>query len=218
MVVEPLISQVDLHIERIPNTPVMSNCFVLHEPNSKECLIIDPGSNDNLTLMAYLTQHELLPTTVILTHEHFDHIWGVVGLSDQYTFELICNQLCANAIVNPKKNLSLFHDQVGFAILNEVTTSEKLNHEFSWNGKEFRLIQTPGHSEGSISIQLDEMLFCGDLLIQGEKTVTKLPGGSLTKLKESFSELKAEFSPETLIHSGHGESFLFKDYFIYPHL
>jgi hydroxyacylglutathione hydrolase len=215
MVEEPLIFRVDLHIQRILNTPVTSNCFVLHESNSAECLIVDPGSNDNSALMAYLTQHNLFPKTVVLTHEHFDHIWGIVGLADQFTFELICNEVCANAIANPKRNLSLYYDQVGFPVLNEVTTVEELNHECSWNGKQFKFIQTPGHSEGSISIQLDEMLFCGDLLIQDEKTVTKLPGGSLTKLKETFNKLKADFNPETLIHSGHGESFSFKTYFIY---
>jgi hydroxyacylglutathione hydrolase len=215
---EPLISQVDMHIERIPNTPITSNCFVLHEQYSNECLIIDPGSEDCSRLITYLNQNELLPTTVFLTHEHFDHIWGVVGLSENYKFELICNQVCANAILNPKKNLSLFHDQVGFAIKNDVTTVEMLKHEFNWNGKKLKLIQTPGHSAGSISIQLDKMLFCGDLLIQDEKTVTKLPGGSFTKLKESFRMLKAEFSPETLIHSGHGENFPFKNYYIYNEL
>jgi hydroxyacylglutathione hydrolase len=218
MVEELLIFRADLQIHRILNTPVTSNCFVLHEPNSNECLIIDPGSDDNSTVLDYLKQHELSPKAIVLTHEHFDHIWGVVGLSEHYTFEIICNQVCANAIVNPKKNLSLFHDQVGFSILNDVTTVEMLNHEFNWNGRKLRLIQTPGHSEGSISIQLDEMLFCGDLLIQDEKTVTKLPGGSLAKLKATFNKLKTEFSPETMIHSGHGESFPFKNYYIYNEL
>jgi hydroxyacylglutathione hydrolase len=218
MVEEPLIFQVDMHIHRILNTPVTSNCFVLHESNSKECLIIDPGSNDNTILMSYLNEHGLFPAIVILTHEHFDHIWGVAELTDHFTFELICNQVCANTIVHAKRNLSLFHDQVGFTILNEVTTVEKLNYEFGWNRKKIKFIQTSGHSEGSISIQIDDMLFCGDLLIQGEKTVTKLPGGSLTKLKETYAKLKTELSPETLIHSGHGESFLFKNYFIYAEL
>lgn len=218
MVVEPLISRVDMHVERIPNTPVTSNCFVLHEPNSSECLIIDPGSDDNSTLLDYIKQLELSPKTIILTHEHFDHIWGVVGLTDIFTFELICSQVCANAIVNPKKNLSLFHDQVGFSVLNKVTSCEKLNNEFSWNGEQFKFIQTPGHSEGSISIQLDEMLFCGDLLIQDEKTVTKLPGGSMEKLRSSQSILKSRFCAETVVYSGHGDSFLFGDYFLYEYL
>ena len=181
-------------------------------------MIIDPGSKDNSALIAYLKKNELLPTIVILTHEHFDHVWGVIGLTKHYTFKLICNQICANAIVNPKKNLSIFHDNVGFSIINKVSTVEMLNHEFSWNGKHFKLLQTPGHSEGSISIQLEDVIFCGDLLIQNNKTITKLPGGSLMRLKETFENLKSNLNPETLIHSGHGESFLFKNYYIFSEL
>lgn len=218
MVEEPLIFPVDLHIERILNKPITSNCFVLHKQNGSECLIIDPGSDDNSILLGYLEKEKLSPTTIVLTHEHFDHIWGVIGLSKLFTFELICNQDCANSIVNPKKNLSFFHNQVGFAILNQVTTVEMLSHKFNWSGKQFYFIHTPGHSEGSISIRLDNMLFCGDLLIQGEKTITKLPGGSVLKFKDTFNKLKTECSPDTLIYSGHGESFLFENYYMYKEI
>ena len=99
-----------------------------------------------------------------------------------------------------------------------MTTAESLKHELNWNGTTLKLIETPGHSEGSISIQLDNVLFAGDLLIQDEKTVTKLPGGSVTKLKETLRKLKAEFGPDLLIYSGHGESFSFANYFIYHEL
>jgi glyoxylase-like metal-dependent hydrolase (beta-lactamase superfamily II) len=218
MVAEQLIFLPDMLIQRIPNTPVDSNCFVLHELQSKECLIIDPGSEDNTELMSYLSQNELIPSTVILTHEHFDHIWGVVGLSNYFTIDLICNRACATAIASPKKNLSIFHNQVGFSISGQIKTTEELNHEFFWQGKFLRFIQTPGHSEGSMSIQLDEMLFCGDLMIQGKKTITKLPGGSIDKLKKTLSFLKSELSPGTIIHSGHGESFPLQKYFLYNQL
>lgn len=205
-------------IRRIPNTPINSNCFVLHEQNGKECIIIDPGSDDNSKLMTYLTHYNLLPTKIILTHEHFDHIWGIIELNNHFLFDLICNNVCSNAIKNPKMNLSFFHNQEGFAIVNQVTTVEYLNHEFIWNGRQFKFFQTPGHSEGSISIQLDDLLFCGDLLIQDEKTVTKLPGGSLNKFKQTTFKLKTELSPETIIHSGHGECFFLKDYYNYSEL
>lgn len=218
MVAEQLISLVNMIIQKIINTPISSNCFILHEFHSKVCLLIDPGSNDNTELMTYLNKYELIPSAVILTHEHFDHIWGVVGLSNEFKFDLICNQNCANAIPYPKKNLSLFYNHIGFSITSPIITVEELNYEFNWHGKLLRFIQTPGHSEGSISIQLDKILFCGDLLIQGEKTVTKLPGGSLAKLKETFSLLKSEFSPETFIHSGHGESFPLAKYYKYNQL
>ena len=204
-----------MRIEKIINTPVSSNCYVINYPNSEECIIIDPGSNCNTKLYSYLNDNSLLPYKVILTHEHFDHIWGVLDLSTRYSFELICNQNCMKAISNPKKNLSIFFNQVGFSIENEVKTVEELGFYFKWNGNNISFLNTPGHSDGSICIQVNEILFCGDILIQNEKTVTKFPGGSCHKLSETLSMIKSKFSPRTLIHSGHGEIFHFNDYFLY---
>lgn len=207
-----------MHIEKIINTPVNSNCYVINYSNSEECIIIDPGSDCNTILYDYLVDNNLVPCKVILTHEHFDHIWGVLDLSNRYSFELICNQNCMKAIPNPKKNLSIFYNQLGFSIENEVKTIEELGFSFKWNGNHISFLNTPGHSDGSICIQVNEILFCGDILIQNEKTVTKFPGGSSHKLYETLSMIKSKFSPETLIHSGHGESFLLKNYYIYSEL
>ena len=204
-----------MRIKKIINTPVTSNCYVINYPNSEECIIIDPGSNCNTKLYSYLNDNSLLPYKVILTHEHFDHIWGVLDLSTRYSFELICNQNCMKAISNPKKNLSIFFDQAGFSILNEVITIEELSYNLNWNNNKIFFFNTPGHSEGSICIQLNEVLFCGDILIQNEKTVTKFPGGSSEKLTETLSKIKSDFSPETKILSGHGENFVLKDYYLY---
>jgi glyoxylase-like metal-dependent hydrolase (beta-lactamase superfamily II) len=204
-----------MHIEKISNTPVTSNCYVINCSNSDDCIIIDPGSNCNNILNNYLIDNSLRPYKVILTHEHFDHIWGVLDLSTRYSFELISNENCKQAISNPKKNLSIFYDQVGFSITREVKTIEELSYNFNWNNNNLFLFNTPGHSEGSICIQLNEILFCGDILIQNEKTVTKFPGGSSQKLTETLSKIKSDFSPETLILSGHGENFLFKNYYNY---
>jgi hydroxyacylglutathione hydrolase len=218
MAEEPLIFQGDLHVERILNEPVSSNCFIVLRSCEKDCLIIDPGSEDTTTIVSYLTQNDLVPSHVILTHEHFDHSWGVIGLSKYYSFSLLCSQVCANAIINPKKNLSIFYDQVGFTILNRVTTVEALGFQFDWNQCKLFFIKTPGHTESSISVKISNLLFCGDLLIQNEKTVTKLPGGSANKLSQTLKRLKAALPPDTLVYSGHGECFLFKDYFLYKEI
>ena len=212
---EQLIFQDNFIIKKIINSPVNSNCYVLSKIGIKECLIIDPGSIDNNTLNKYLQSNKLLPSSIILTHEHFDHIWGVNDLLNKYSLRLISNTFCKLAISNPKKNLSLFFDQVGFSITNKVECIETMNYELIWNEVKLKFIQTPGHSNGSISVLVDNYLFCGDLLIQGEKTVTKLPGGSSIILKHTLSKLKNEISPNVLIYSGHGKNFKFCDYFMY---
>lgn len=212
---EVLMLQAELIIQRILNNPITSNCFVIHDANKNECVVIDPGTYDNSELRKYLLQNKLSPSIIILTHEHFDHIWGVQELSFTYNFQLICNQVCAGAILNPKKNLSLFYNNVGFSIDIQVSTIESLNYKLDWFGHKFYFINTPGHSEGSIVIQLSNFLFCGDLMIQNEMTVTKLPGGSKSRLNNSLTMLKLLLSSDTILHSGHGDNFVFKNYFLY---
>jgi glyoxylase-like metal-dependent hydrolase (beta-lactamase superfamily II) len=205
-------------IKKITNTPIDSNCYVLYETNNKNCILIDPGSKDNSNILTYLKKHELNPEKIILTHEHFDHIWGVLDLSKEYNFDLICNYSCMEAIKNPKRNLSIFYNQIGFAIFNNVVTIDELDNKLNWNNKLFEFFNSPGHSEGSISIIFEDMLFCGDILIQNQKTVTKFPGGSIIKLSNTLNTIKENYSPNTLILSGHGETFLLKDYFNYENI
>jgi hydroxyacylglutathione hydrolase len=205
-------------IKKITNTPIDSNCYVIHEPYNKNCILIDPGSEDNSNIITYFKKHELNPEKIILTHEHFDHIWGILGLSKEYNFDLICNDFCMEAIKNPKKNLSIFYNQIGFSIFNNVITIEELENKLNWNNKLFKFINSPGHSDGSISIEFENMLFCGDILIQNQKTVTKFPGGSNIKLLKTLKKIKEKYIPDTLILSGHGESFLLKDYFNYENI
>lgn len=202
-------------VKKIFNSPISSNCYVIHTNNNHNCIIIDPGSKDNNLLIEYLKANNIFPNLVILTHEHFDHIWGIVELQNKYCFNLVCNQVCANAISDPKKNLSIFQDQIGFAINHDVETVESLDFETNWFTTKLEFINTPGHSEGSICVKISENVFCGDLMIQNEKTITKLPGGSKDKLKNSIGNLKKVISPNSLIYSGHGDTFKFIDYFLY---
>ena len=57
-----------------------------------------------------------MPEYIFLTHEHFDHIWGVNLLKEIYNSHLICSLTCSQKIVNKKKNMSIFYNQVGFEI------------------------------------------------------------------------------------------------------
>lgn len=202
-------------VKKIVNSPISSNCYVIHTINNSNCIVLDPGSIDNKLLLEYLKENNLSPNLVILTHEHFDHIWGIADLQNKYSFNLLCNQVCANAISNPKKNLSIFHDQIGFAINHDFETVESLNFQINWFENKIVFMNTPGHSDGSICIKINENIFCGDLMIQNKKTITKLPGGSKDKFNNSIRNLKKANNPDSIIYSGHGEIFYFKDYFLY---
>ncbi len=197
-----------LTVKKIINNPVNSNCFIVHNQRSDRCLIMDPGTKDNLDVHNYIINENLIPEYIILTHQHFDHIWGVNDLLEKYeNLKLICSRSCSEMIVDSKKNCSLFFDQVGFTLPPAHIITQDVDNQIKWNNLNIKFFDTPGHSIASICILIDNYLFTGDTLIKDTKTVVKLPGSSKKDLNQSILEFEKLKGKRIYIYSGHGESF-----------
>lgn len=201
-----------IFIERIPNKPIESNSFVIYTYANNSCIVIDPGTEDCNDLIEYLEGKRLIPEYIFLTHEHFDHIWGVNKLKETYNSKIVCSIDCSVRIIDSKKNMSLFYNQIGFETYPADIYIEDTNYHLEWNDKKVEFISTKGHSDASICILIDNNLFTGDTIIKNSKTVIKLPGGSKSKLIESLYLLNNKFSEKHIrIHSGHGDSFWYEE-------
>ncbi len=196
-----------LSVARIVNFPIDSNCYLITQRDSPECILVDPALKDASGFFQDIASKGLHLKYIILTHEHFDHISSVELLRDLSGCQVIATKDCSESITNPKKNLSLFHDQIGFACsLSDIVVQEN-GYQIFWANCYLKFYLTPGHSEGSLCFNINDCLFTGDTLIQNTKIITKLPGGSLEKLKISLSFLFTHFDPGTMIYPGHGPAF-----------
>jgi len=204
-----MITSCNIIIHQVFNSPVSSNCYVLHLPESRECLIIDPGTEDNKPLKEYLDHHQLAPTHIILTHHHFDHVWGVNDLIACYHPKVISSKACSERIVDTKLNLSAYYSEKDFILKPSDIHVEDIQHTFIWLGHVFFFISTKGHSESCISILVGNCLFTGDALIKDTKTVTKLPGGNKAALKVTFLKYQELLlkNKHLTVYPGHGEIF-----------
>jgi hydroxyacylglutathione hydrolase len=201
----------ELLIEIIKNKPIDSNCFVLYNNSTSDCIIVDPGTKDCSDLLFFFNQNKLVPEYILLTHEHFDHILGVNKLLELFNCMIICSEKCLEYIGDKKKNLSVFQDQIGFEI---STKNVRLvaNEVLKLGNYTIQIKETLGHSLGSVSFWINESLFVGDVLIKDTKTVTKLPGGCKKQLKNSIIELNKLFSQRNMVvYPGHGEIFRFNE-------
>lgn len=180
-----------LSIQLIVNSHVSSNSYVLYDKaNGRDCIIIDPGSKDEKDLFAFLRKKRLIPKYIILTHEHFDHCWGVNVLVERYKIPIICSALCAEAIKSEKRNCSVFYDnKERFTIDSSTISVESLKLKLQFGNTTILFYSTPGHTDASICFTCQQFLFSGDTLIKDVRTVTKLPTGSEDKLKESMNVL-----------------------------
>jgi glyoxylase-like metal-dependent hydrolase (beta-lactamase superfamily II) len=191
-----------LKIIKLINSPITSNGYVIHHQNNEHCIVIDPGSENISIFQDHIGNKKV--DFIILTHEHFDHIWGADEIRKNYNAQLCCSKETNWAIVNKKKNLSLFYNQIGFELLpcDIILANEQI---VDWHGIDIFVIATPGHTPGSICLKMENNLFTGDTFIKSVKTVTKLPGGNKKDLEESMQKLKIMEFYKLNLYCGHGE-------------
>ena len=203
-----------MNVKRIINEPVPSNCYVLYnKAEGGNCVVVDPGSRDNTKLLNFLNENNLSPKYIVLTHEHFDHIWGVNEIVERYQVPIVCSELCSYRIKDSFDNCSAMYDDMMAVIINSpVVSIESLGNELQMGGEWIRFYSTPGHSNACVSLLVDGYLFTGDALIKDLKTVTKLPTGSKRRQKETIETLRELQGHELLVYPGHGDPFQLDGY------
>lgn len=136
---------------------------------SNSCIVIDPGSRDSLQEINFCEVNRLYPQYIILTHEHTDHNWGVNSLREHFPdVQLVCSDICEKYIASANSAYFLFYyDDPDYTY--NIAPADILIHNsmntLNWNHENVRFIMTPGHSYGSMSIQISDNLFTGDTIM-----------------------------------------------------
>jgi glyoxylase-like metal-dependent hydrolase (beta-lactamase superfamily II) len=197
-----------LFVIKLINFPISSNCYVIRKEGTKVCILVDPSQEGIDVLANYLLLENLRPGYILITHEHFDHLSSVESLRREYDCKLVATAACSDNITNPKKNLSLFYDQNGFACSPADIIIDDNNDELKWENTQIKFYVTPGHSAGGMCFSISNNLFTGDTFLRDHKTVVKLPGGNKNVLQQSISMLREIFGKNVMIFPGHGEPFI----------
>ena len=122
---------------------------------------------------------------VLLTHAHFDHIYGLNELlMISPTAKVYTNVIGKEMLLNARKNLSAYHETPFVLEYPESVVNDRETVDLG-NGLTAKVVFTPGHNSSCISWIIDNMVFSGDSLIPGVKTATNLPGGDKEESKRS---------------------------------
>lgn len=197
---------------------INSNMYVLQEENS--VLVIDPIETEEGKKFWENRKKLITNVIVILTHEHFDHINGLNYLRNKWPCTVISSTLCSENITDTKKNLSEYSDFM--KQMNEELEKTKMDispfickpadiifkHEMNraWMEHSLQLIQTPGHTQGSICVIFDgKTIFTGDSLLR-KPIIAKLPGGSKKDYMNVTRKKLLTLSKQVeIVCPGHGE-------------
>jgi glyoxylase-like metal-dependent hydrolase (beta-lactamase superfamily II) len=188
-----------IEVKRMIVGELSTNCYLL--VSSSEAVVIDPGG-DAHRILKEIESERLTVNIIVNTHGHYDHILGDDFLREKLKAPLAIHEDDKEMLSDPLKNGSYF---LGREL--KVKEAEVILHDsedLELHGERIKIISTPGHTPGSISLYVKGMLFVGDLLFRDSVGRVDLPGGSENSLLESLSKI-SKLPKETLILPGHGE-------------
>lgn len=193
-----------MQIIRHVNSFHTSNSYLLVHEKEEGVWVIDPG--DSEFILNWLNQNTCFLKGIIVTHSHYDHIYGICDLKEVYPdISVYASKECVEGMQSAKRNLSEYLEMpyvvkdVSFKIL------EDKNRLWLWKETEMIVHYTPGHNPESLSFQIGINLFTGDALLPGVKVYTKFWGGNRLTSQETIKRIIADFSSEQLIWPGHGD-------------
>lgn len=176
--------------------------------NSK-VLVID--CTESKPILDFINNNKLQMVGLILTHGHVDHICGVKNLITQTKIRPFMNKLDDIQI----KISQQIYKEYGFLEYPEFEYINIEEGKIKLEDFEIEIIHTPGHTEGSISLNIDGILFSGDTIFRESIGRTDLPGGNFNTLINSIKQKIMILPDNTIILPGHGESTTIKHEKIY---
>lgn len=190
-----------MKILQVENGPFAVNTYIIHNDATNEALILDPGQGLS-QIEGALQKTGATPVAILATHGHIDHVAGVNSLKTKYNIPFYMNirdRDLLDAIPMQSKMFGVANPGIP-EIDSEIPDSGYLELA----GFNIGLHHTPGHSAGSISFFIDNVLLCGDVLFNLSIGRTDLPGGNYGTLISSIRNSLFSFPDDTKVKTGHG--------------
>jgi glyoxylase-like metal-dependent hydrolase (beta-lactamase superfamily II) len=188
-------------IESAAVEPFLKNGYLLACRTTRQGIYIDPGEEASL-LIPKVQEHHIELTAIVNTHAHIDHISGVGLIKAKWDVPIY---------LHPEdeplyENLSTQAQRFGL----DYPPAPPLDHrlmegtDLVVGNLTLKVYHTPGHSPGSVCLEVEDHVFCGDVIFAGSIGRTDLWGGSYEILMDSIHTKVIPLGEEKILHPGHG--------------
>lgn len=182
-----------------------ANCYALEIGD--EAALVDVGAVTP-EILSYVAEKGDKIKYILLTHNHFDHIYGVPEVLQSCSAKLVIHEQDGINLTNPLYNLTR---KVG---LPEFTTEAdillKNGDELPLGDKTIKVIHTPGHTQGGACYVIDDVIFSGDTLFRGTIGRTDFLDGDFSLLLNSLKKLST-LKGDYKVYPGHEEATTLSD-------
>ncbi|KPV62561.1 MAG: hydroxyacylglutathione hydrolase [Candidatus Bathyarchaeota archaeon BA1] len=182
-----------------------TNCYIVGCAETGEALIIDPGLDKDAEakmILKEVDQHNLRVKYIVNTHGHPDHTSGNGIIKKATDAPILIHEDDAIMLSAAGKSLvRLF----GFHVVSPQADRLLHNGDVIQVGRvRLKVVHTPGHSRGSISLLGEDTVFTGDTLFAGSIGRTDLPGASYKEIMRSIRGKLAKLPDHMNVYPGHG--------------
>lgn len=181
--------------------PLENNVFLIIDENTKESLLIDPGIESDYILND-INKENLNLKYIINTHSHFDHAHNNVFFKEKTKAKLLIHKDELMILKTMGQQAMVWGMKVP-----KSAEPDKLLEEgdiIEIGNIKLKVIHTPGHTPGGISLIVDKIAFVGDTIFAGSIGRTDFPGGSFDTLISSIKNKLFILPDDTLLYTGHG--------------
>lgn len=193
----------EVNVETLVLGDLDTNCYVVSCKATGAALIIDPADNGEY-ITSVILEKQLLPQAIILTHGHFDHVLGLLEVKLNFQTPVLMHE--ADAFLLEKAR-----DSAKYWLKREVDPvppadvfikdAEMITFGEAW----LRVLETPGHTPGSVTLYNDEVMFTGDTLFKegvGSTNHSYSSSKQLWKSVEKINDLRQKKAHAA--YPGHG--------------
>lgn len=197
-----------MEIETLVLGQLNTNCYLVWCSKTKETIIIDPADEGNY-ISEKILQKKLKPKAIIVTHGHFDHVLAVTELKLAFDILFYMSKNDLPIFGRTEKTTEYFaHFRADPPPKVDVYLEDK--DTIGFGNQILQVMETPGHTPGSISLYSKGVLFSGDTLFAGGVGRTDFSYSSNKDLVSGVKKL-LKLPPKTKVYPGHGPKTTIKD-------
>ena len=176
---------------------LQTNCYIVTDENTLNCVVIDPGAESNV-MLDYIEEHGLHLKYILITHGHFDHTTAAEEMQ----------KVSGAPIYISEKDSSRTGSTEHYCF--NITADMDVKHYAEGDSIEldslhFDVIETPGHSPGSVCLIIENAIFCGDTLFRDSCGRTDFEDGDVNAILASLLRLDA-LDGDYEVYPGHMDS------------
>jgi hydroxyacylglutathione hydrolase len=213
--------------EVIPVGLLQCNCSILGDPATRDAIVVDPGDEVE-RILEVLGRYDLKVRAIVSTHTHIDHVGGLAALHRATGAPVLIHE----ADLGVYATLDIQAQWFGVPTPETIRIRDfvKEGDTLRWGGFEAKVLHTPGHTPGSISLVVESggaphahqhlhapehapaqngssgagRLLAGDTLFEGSIGRTDFPGGSFPQILKSIHEKLLVLPDSMIVYPGHG--------------